>query len=310
MTATRRWFVLFTAAWLPAACAPRERTPQSAAPTISDDWNRPVALPAPATRIVSLAPATTELAFALGLGGRLVGRTTWCAVPDSARLIPDVGNGLGPNVEAVTAQRPDLVLLYASESNRQALARFEALGIPVAVIKLDLAADIRRGARNLGALAGVRDRADSLVAAFDSALAAAAAHDTAAAGPPRPPLRVYIDIEGNPPLTIGAGSYLSEIVAAAGALNIFDDIRAPSGQVSLEAIVERDPDVVLVLFSDTTRVPRLDQRPGWRTVRAVRLGHVIALDGRLFGQPSPRMPRAVAELAAKLERMRRGGAAR
>jgi iron complex transport system substrate-binding protein len=289
-----------------AACARRERAETGAAtsPPVTDDWNRIVALAAPARRIVSLSPASTELVFALGLGDRLVGRTTWCDYPDSARQVPDVGNGIGPNVEAIAARRPDLVLLYASEANRAAQQQLARMGIGVAVLSLDLAADVRRAARTIGALAGAQAAADSLLIRFDTALAEASrlsdSSDT------RTPVRAYVDVQGNPPITIGAGSYLSEIVAAAGALNVFDDIRGGSGNVSLEAIARRDPDVILVLASDTSKAPRLEQRAGWRTIRAVRENRVLVLDGRLYGRPSPRMPQAVRDLAERLQRVRGG----
>lgn len=289
-------------ALLAPACGRRERPAAGAATPVVDDWHRTVALAAPARRIVSLAPATTELVFALGLGDRLVGRTTWCDYPDSAHAVPDVGNGIGPNVEAIAAQRPDLVLLYASEANRTALEQLSRMGINVAVLALDLAADVRRAAVTIGTLAGVPAAADSLVIRFDTALAAASQlHEPWGA---RPPQRVYVDVEGNPPITIGAGSYLSEILAAAGALNVFDDIRGGSGVVSLEAIARRDPDVVVVLSSDTARAPHLERRAGWRTVRAVREGRVLVLDGRLYGRPSPRMPQAVRLLAERLRDVR------
>lgn len=287
-----------------AACAPKSRAPAAPALRATDDWGRTVALAAPARRIVSLAPASTELVFALGLGRRLVGRTTWDDFPAEAARVRSVGNGIGPNVEAVLAQRPDLVLLYASEANRQALGRFAALALPVLVLKLDLAADLRRAARLIATLAGVPAAGDSLVQAFDTALAGATR--PAPAAPPG----VYVDVEENPPITIGRGSYLSEIIAAAGARNVFGDIAAGSGPVSLEAIVQRDPDVIVALVSDTTRLPRLAARPGWRAVRAVREGRVVPLDGRLYGRPSPRMPQAVRDLAARLEAVRRADTAR
>ncbi len=275
------------------ACAGHPRAARPSL-TLTDDWGRSVALAAPARRIVSLAPATTELAFALGLGGRLVGRTTWCDWPPAARAVPDVGNGIGPNVEAVAARRPDLVLLYASEANRPALGRFAALGIPVLVLKLDRAADVRRAALLVCRAAGDSAAGDSRVARFDAALARA----TRPAGPR--PVKVYVDAESNPPITVGRGSYLSEIIAAAGGRNVFDDIPAGSGPVSLEAVVQRDPDVVIVLGTDTTADPGLAARPAWRAVRAVREGKVLVLDGRLYGRPSPRMPEAVRGLATKL----------
>jgi len=284
---------------LVAACSSR---PAPHANTISDDWGRPVALAAPATRIVSLSPATTEILFALGLGRRVVGRTRFCDWPPAARTVPDVGNGIEPNVEAVAARRPDLVLLYASAANRAAADRLAALGVATAVLKLDLASDVRRAARTIGQLAGVPAAAESLVAAFDSSLRAVAAR--AASVPGRRP-RLYVDAWASPPMTVGRGSYLSEVIRAAGAENLFDDVGASSATVSLEAIVARDPDAVLVLALDTLHEPSLAGRPGWSAVRAVREGRVLVVDANLYDRPSPRMSVAAADLAARLFRMER-----
>jgi iron complex transport system substrate-binding protein len=263
---------------------------------VADDWGRSVSLAAPARRIVSLSPATTELVFAMGLGDRLVGRTSWCDWPAAARAVPDVGNGLGPNVEAVVARHPDLVVLYASEANRQALGRFDALGVATVALRLDTRGDLRRAARLLGALTARGAAAEAFLAAFDSAVAASSAA-VRAARTVRP--RVYVAIEPNPPITVGAGSFLSELIALGGGVNVFADIEAPSATVSLEAIAQRDPDLVLVL-GDTADVRDLRHRAGWRVVRAVREGRVVAVDGSLFGRPSPRMPEAVTTLGAAL----------
>ena len=280
------------------------RAPARAAAGVTDDWGRALRM-APARRIVSLQPATTELVFALGLGDRLVGRTTWCDYPPAALRVTDVGAGIGPNVEAIAAVHPDLVLLYASEANRDALRQLGALGIGVAVLRVDLTADMRRAAHVIATLAGVPGSADSLLAVFDSAMASARrfvvipAPRTSHLAP-----SLYVDIEPNPPITVGAGSFLSEVIAEAGARNVFDDITRPSAPVSLEAIVARDPDAVLVLTTDTAHARGIAARPGWRALSAVRDGRIIAVNGSLFGRPSPRMPQAVAELASRLASLR------
>jgi iron complex transport system substrate-binding protein len=286
-------------AWIPlallAACTSR------AAPSLSvtDDWGRPVALAAPARRIVSLSPASTELLFRLGLGARVVGRTHFGDWPPAARAVPDLGNGIGPDVEAVAARRPDLVLLYASAANRAAADRLAALGVATAVLKLDRSDDVRRAARVIGTLAGVRPAADSFVAAFDSALRAVA---TASERPGRR-LRLYVDAWPSPPMTVGRGSYLSEVIRAAGAENVFDDVAASSATVSLEAIAARDPDAILCPAPDPEHAPDLASRPGWRAIRAVRLGRVLVVDASLYDRPSPRMPEAAADLASRLARL-------
>jgi iron complex transport system substrate-binding protein len=279
-----------------AACTPR---PSRRALTITDDWGRAVALAAPARRIVSLSPATTELLFALGLGPEVVGRTRYGDWPPEARAVPDVGEGIGPSVEVVAARRPDLVLVYASAANRGAVSRLEAMGIQAAVFRLDLAADLDRAAVAIGVLAGAGAAARGFVAAFDSSLRAVAA---ARAPRGRRP-RVYVDVWPDPPMTVGRGSYLSQLVRLAGAENLFDDVAASSATVSLESIVARDPDAVLVVATDTARRVDLAARPGWRAVPAVREGRVLVVDASLYARPSPRLPLAAADLAARLARL-------
>ncbi len=288
---------------LAAACAPR-RAP--APYSIVDDWGRRVALAAPARRIVSLSPATTELLFAMGLGPRVVGRTRFDDWPPAARAVPDVGNGIAPSVEAVAERQPDLVLLYASDANQVAAGQLAALGIAAAALQLDRSRDLARAARDIGVLAGAGAAADSFVAAFDSSLGAVARRDSAAL--PRRP-RLFVDVWTSPPMTVGRGSYLDELVRAAGGDNAFGDVAASSATVSLEAIVARDPDAVLVVAADTARPPDLLAQPGWRAVRAVRDGRVIVADASLYGRPSPRMPLAAADLARRLQAMFARGAA-
>src|SRR5207245_9287833 len=143
----------------PGACRGSGRASPSprggaAALTVSDDAGRLVALAQPARRIVSLSPAVTELLFALGVGDRVVGRTTWCDYPPLARLVPSVGDGLNPNLEAVAARRPDLVVLYRSPLNQTAAAQLGRLGVPAAVLRQDRLEDVARAARLLGRLVG------------------------------------------------------------------------------------------------------------------------------------------------------------
>lgn len=293
-----RWYSLLVLVAPLAGCA---RQPPRHGPSHVDDWGRTVVLSAPARRIVSLSPSTTEIVFALGLGDRLAGRTRWCDHPPAARRVADVGDGLAPNVEAIAARRPDLVLLYASPANRPAAQRLEALGIATAALALDRAEDVGRAARLIGVLAGAERAADSLVAAFDSARAAAARE---AAPPTRRRPRLYVHVWADPPVTVGRGSYLAEILRDAGAENVFDDVTTSSATVSLESLARRDPDAIVVLTSDTLGAPPpLGERPQWRAVGAVRESRFLLLDGSLYGRPSPRMPFAVRDLAARLRRL-------
>ncbi|HTS90055.1 MAG TPA: helical backbone metal receptor [Gemmatimonadales bacterium] len=283
------------AALLGACRAPAARSTGSI--VVVDDAGDTVRLPAPPRRIVSLSPATTELLFTLGAGDRVVGRTPWDDYPPAARSVPSVGDGMSPNVEAVLARHPDLVLLYRSPTNADARRAFLRAGIGVLSLSLDHLADVARNARLLGTLLGQSRVADSLVATFDSAcgsLARAAAAEPDSAKP-----RVLILAWDQPPIAIGRGSFQSEILQLAGARNVFGDIAAPSAPVSIEAIADRNPDLILV--SDTGELG-FANRPEWQVVGAVRLRHFVRFSNPGFGRPSLRAPALAESLAAALSK--------
>ena len=124
-----------------------------------------------AHRIVSLLPSFTEILFAIGAGDRVVGRTTWCDYPPAALAIPSVGDGLPPNVEAVAARKPDLVVLYNSGPNVTAAQQLERIGIKTVLLDLNRLEDLGPATRKLGQLTGLEQRAESLATAMDSLLA-------------------------------------------------------------------------------------------------------------------------------------------
>ena len=269
----------------------------AAALTVSDDAGRLVALAQPARRIVSLSPAVTELLFALGVGDRVVGRTTWCDYPPVVRLVPSVGDGLNPSLEAIAARRPDLVVLYRSPLNETAAAQLTRLGSAAVVLRQDRLEDVARAARLLGRLAGRPAAGDSLADSLSRLLAA-----------PAPPSgrRLAFVVWDNPPIVIGAGSYLDQLATLAGAENVFHDIGAASAAVALETIVTRDPDVIVVVSDSVEpRPPALARRPEWRVIRAVQEGRFVYLVGSLFGRPGPRAGAATAELRRLLGQVKR-----
>src|SRR3989442_2189244 len=154
-----------------AACRGSEhvRPPgRVAALTVTDDAGRTVALARPARRVVSLSPTVTELLFALGAGDRLVGRTTWCDYPPAARAVPSVGDGLNPNIEAVSARRPDLVVLYRSTLNETAARQLERLGVAAGVLRQDRLDDVAPRGPLLRRLVGPAAAGDALPPVMDS----------------------------------------------------------------------------------------------------------------------------------------------
>ena len=257
----------------------------------TDDFGNAVreGTPAKPARIVSLSPATTELLFALGEGRHLVGRTHWDTFPDSARAVPDLGPGIRPNVEAVLATHPDLVVLYASADDREASEQIRAAGVPVVALKIDHIADFVRAAELIGAATGQSERAHTVI---DSVLRTLARVRNATRGLDVP--TVFWHVWDAPIYTIGAGSYMDELVTIAGARNVYADLTGVSPPVAMEDIVRRDPEYIL---AGPEGAATIRASPAWQSVRAVREGRVLVVDTMLVGRPSVRLGEAAVSLA-------------
>lgn len=279
-----------------AACGPGSTGHPSGALVAVDDAGDTVRLVQPARRIVSLSPATTELIFAIRAGDRLVGRTRWCDYPAEAKAVPDVGDGIPPNIESVLAQRPDLVLLYRSPQNIDAAQRFRAAGSAVLQLDFNHLADVGRLARLIGPLVGHAREGDSLAAEMSRQISGM----ETSVDSTRP--SVLILAWDQPPMAIGAGSFQSEILSLAGGRNAFDDVTAPSATVSIEAIAARNP--ALILVSDTG-MPGIVRRTEWNVIPAVRERRFVHLTNPAFGRPSPRAPQLVLELRKLLAEARK-----
>jgi iron complex transport system substrate-binding protein len=255
----------------------------------TDDFGDPVRIGPSPTRIVSLNPATTEILFTLGAGARLVGRTKYDLWPDSAKLIPPLGDGIQPNVEAVLASHPDLVILYASQDNRPAATRFRAAGVNTLSLKVDHISDFRRTVLVLGAILHDSARAKTVI---DSVYRTLDSVRTATAKLTRP--SVFWHIWDAPVITIGAGSFMNELVDIAGGKNVYADIKGPSAQVSLEDISRRDPDFILAGPIGKSEI-QSDSR--WRIVSAARDNKIFVVDTLLVARPSVRLGEAAVSLA-------------
>ena len=288
--ATRVALFVAVAFLMLAACGARAERGASGPLAVVDDAGHTTRLGAPARRLVSLNPLVTEIAFAVGAGDRLAGRTDQCDQPPAARRVSSVGGWIPPNVEAVVARMPDLVVAYRSAANSAAVTRLRGLGIPTLALRTDNLADVGRVARLLGPALGAAAAADSVARAYDAALAAARR------AAPRGPAVVLVAWD-NPLIVLGAGSFVSEIAELAGAHNLFADAPGSSVPVSLETIAARSPDVLILVGGPAGFVGR----PEWRSLSAVRAGRVLPLDDPALTRPGLRVPGAIPSLRRRLD---------
>jgi len=275
---------------VPACKAPaRDATP---AVEVRDDFGTPIEFGKAPQRIVSLNPATTELLVTIGTLPRLVGRSQWDTFPESVTTVPSVGQALRPNVEAILNVRPDLVLLYASQDNRDAYDRLRRAGVPTVALRIDSIAQFERDTRLIGRITGDSVRADALV---DSVHATLDRVRAATASLPHP--TVFIHAWDRPIIAIGGGSFQSQLLEIAGGRNVYGDIAAPSATVTLEDVIQRNPEYVL---ASPVSAPKMRASASWRTIPAVRAGRVLVYDTLLIGRPSGSLGAAAVSLAALL----------
>jgi ABC-type Fe3+-hydroxamate transport system substrate-binding protein len=206
--------------------------------------------------------------------------------------LPDLGPGIRPNVEAVLASRPDLVLVYASQDNRAATARLRAAGVATGAFRVDQIDAFRRVTPILGQLSGDTTQARLAVDTVDRSLERVRA---ATAGRRR--TKVVIPAWDTPLVVIGGGSFVSQLVTIAGGENVYGASPERSPQVTIEDVVRRDPDVIL---TGPDRRERYLTHPRWKALRAVRAGRVLPMDTAIVWRASIRMGEAAASIAREL----------
>lgn len=248
-----------------------------------------------ARRIVSLAPSMTEALFAIGAGDRVVGRSRFCNFPLEATRLPIVG-GVEPDLEAILELRPDLAVGVAGLASERLADKLRARGIQAWIPDVGSLAAIDELLVGLGQRTGHAEDAKRLVLGLDGREKDI---ERSVAGQPRP--RVLMLISLSPVVAAGPKSFTAELIRVAGGQNVVVEGGAwPT--VGFEQILALDPDLILdatVVGGDEPTNISSDS-PGWRGVRAVRDGHVIAVRDERVLRAGPRIADGLAVLARAL----------
>ena len=258
---------------------------------IVDDRGITVRFAAPPQRVVSLLPSLAETVCALGQCQRLVGVDRYSNFPATLKALPQMGGGLDPSIEAIVAQRPDVVLMARSGRGSE---RMEALGLKVVMLEPKTHADMQRVLLVLGQLFDVAD-APKLWHTIDAGMLAAAQSLPPAARQ----TRVYFEVNDGP-YAAGESSFIGETLTRLGVKNIVPAALGVFPKLNPEFVVRANPDVIMVSQRSAGTLP---SRPGWQNLSAVRdqrLCTFTSEEGDVLVRPGPRMAEGARLMAACL----------
>lgn len=300
------WLVL-AVAW--PGCRPPS-TDQSVAPpgltradaaemVVTDDLHRRVAVAQPVRRIVSLAPACTELLFAVGAGDRVIAVTTFDNFPPEAATRERIGGFTRDtiSIERVVGLRPDLVVA-AGGVQRDLIEELERLGLTVIVLDPSSTAGVLANIRLAGKVLGLEPESAGLEREVQAVLEEVRAQVAQIPVQDRP--RTFYQLWDRPMRTVGAKSFVGQLLELAGGQNIFADLDEPYPLVSEELVIARDPQVILMPARSADGPLPWANRGAWETVTAVRQGRVHTLDEDLVSRPGPRIGLALKAMAQAL----------
>lgn len=258
---------------------------------VTDDAGREVTIAERPERIVSLAPANTEIVAALGALDRLVGVTTYCDYPKQVESIEKVGDFMQPNLEAIAALDPDVVLVTTGVQ-ADVISQLESLGAAVVAVDPMTVDALYESIRTVGAAIGESPAAEELVGSMQIQI------EEIGEQVESDPVTCFLEIAQDPLFTVGSGTLLNELIERAGGENLVTE----EGYVaySVEQLVALDPDVYLATKGSMSNPSDITGRPGYENLTAVAEGRVYLLDDNLVSRPGPRIVEGIRQIAVAL----------
>lgn len=284
--------------WLVAACVVLAAAARAGL-ELEDDVGKRVRLAAPAQRVVSLAPFITELVYAVGAQQALVGVSEYSDHPPAARTLRRVSNAFAIDYESILALQPDLVLAWGSGNGDRVRRRLTELGLEVFTLEPRRLRDVSRSLRLVGQLTGHVAAGAEQALAFEHHIAGLRKRHARGW-----PLKVFYQIADQPIMTLNGRHLVSEVIDLCGGTNVFHDLAPLAPAVTLEEVVVRDPDVVIV-SSELKHHAEVIER--WRALgafRAARSGQLYVVESDLLDRQTPRLVQGAQQLCAILQQAR------
>jgi iron complex transport system substrate-binding protein len=267
--------------------------------TVVDDVGNRITLAQPAQRIVSLSPHLTELLFAAGAGDKVVGVVEFSDYPEAARHIKRIGSAMSLDMEGLMALQPDLVVAWESGNSRAMLEKIDSLGYTVYRSEPRQLEDIAANIKALAQLAGSEKQAAPVVADYLAELKRLRQQNS---GKSR--ISVFYQIWNQPLMTINGEHLISKVIELCGGENIFAGLSGLAPQVSLEAVLLKKPDVILIGDRNGERQKWLNFWQAWDDIPAVKKGNIYVIHPDLIQRHTPRILQGAALVCGYLDKAR------
>lgn len=290
-----RWLLLgllsFSFAWVEAAEI-----------SVVDDQGNLVVLPAPAQRIISLAPNLTEVLFYVGAGEQIVGADEYSNYPEQAKNIIRVNNHAAANYELILSLKPDLVVAWESGNGEQIIGRIKELGLPLFVLETRKMAAIPNLFTRLGRLTGHDEIAARRAQAFSQRL-----NGLREAYGSQTTVRAFYQIWNDPLITLNGEHLISDVIELCGGVNVFSEAIPLVPYVNIEAIMAADPQVIIASGSSEKNEQWRDSWSSWQGISAVTNGNIYLIPPDLMQRHSNRILEGAEYMCDFLQRARSAG---
>jgi iron complex transport system substrate-binding protein len=268
---------LLSLLWLTAILA----GPCFAVRTLTDEMGRKVVVPDHPHRVICLMPTITDTVFALGAGDDVVGISDYTKYPAAALTKPSVGDLINPSIETILSLHPDLVIGTQPKGPMEVTDQLERAGIPIFLVSPHGIAGIFHSIESVGMALNRTPQAESLVHSLQQRVDAVRIRTKSLPAP-----RVFMPIWYDPITTIGKNAFITEVIEAAGGRSVTDDLSTEWPQISMEVVLERAPDALLLVRGGKTTLQVLEDRPGWSSMTAIKEHRAYYVDERInFASP-------------------------
>ena len=267
--------------------------------SVTDDAGRRVSLAEPAARIVSLAPHVTETLFAAGAGDHVVATVSHSDYPEAAQALPRIGRYDRLDVERILSLEPDLVVGWQSGNPAGSLERLRELGLTLYISEPRRLETIARSLERYGRLAGTAETAAAAAAAYRQRLQRLRARYAG-----RPSIDVFYEIWNDPLMTVNGEHLISDVIRGCGGRNVFAGLSSIAPRIGVEAVLERDPAVIVASGMGQERPEWLDDWRQWSDLRAVARDNLFFIPPQFLQRHTPRILTGMERLCEQLERAR------